>query len=389
MKKLTVVGRGTVGCFTVAHFLRWTDWEIEWMSDPEIKPTAVGEGTTLKIPENLFENVNFMNSDMHEVYATPKLGIWKRGWGKTGSEFYHSFPAGRTGMHFNAVVLQEYLYNKLIKNPRVVVKESNVTSYDDLDSDFVMVCTGSPSDEDLNNYFDIRHNIPVDSCVVFQCPWNYPIFNYTATFAKSHGWVFGIPLTNRCAIGYLYNRNFATEDEVERDAQDILQQFDLIPASINKIKFNNYIRKRNYNRKVCYNGNASFFLEPLEATSTTTADDVNRMAWDMWMCNITPDDANKKYKTMMDSVESMICLHYISGSCYKNKFWDHAKKISRKKIQEQFAYKTEFYQIVKGSLESKSDLDVFYKDVGTWNIPSYKTNIESLGIRNTLIKMMN
>lgn len=388
MKKLIVVGRGTVGCFTVAHFLRWTDWEIEWMYDSEIKPAAVGEGTTLTIPRNLHNTVNFMNSDMSDVQATLKLGIWKRGWGEAGTEFYHSFPVGHTGMHFNALVLQEYLFEKLIKNPRVTINENNVTSYDDLDSDYVMVCTGSPNKEDLDKHFNIKQSIPVNSCKVFHSPWDFPKFDCTVTFARQHGWVFGIPLQNRCSVGYLYNKDYATEEEIESDVQDVLKEFNLTPNRTNKLSFNNYVRKRNFNQKVCYNGNSSFFLEPLEATSTTIADDINRLAYDMWCGNITLTHANERYNTMLSNVESMICMHYMSGSSYKNKFWEYAKSLGTSKIQEEFKNKTEFFEIIKATLASQSELDFFDNEVGTWNINSYKTNIKNLGIVDQLTEMI-
>ena len=35
MKKITIIGRGTAGCVAVTHFLRWTDWEIDWVFDIE------------------------------------------------------------------------------------------------------------------------------------------------------------------------------------------------------------------------------------------------------------------------------------------------------------------------------------------------------------------
>lgn len=59
MKKLAIIGAGTAGCLTVSHFLRFTDWTIDWYIDSSIKPQAVGEGSNLILPKALYNNVNF------------------------------------------------------------------------------------------------------------------------------------------------------------------------------------------------------------------------------------------------------------------------------------------------------------------------------------------
>jgi len=386
MKRLTVVGRGTVGCLAVSHFIRWTDWEINWVHDPVIQPTAVGEGTTLVFPRSLAQNVDFDSTDMLAIGATPKLGIWKRGWGN-GTEFYHSFPSGLTGMHFNAVQFQHHMFNKLTQNRRITVIESNETDYENLDSDYVMVCTGSPTT--LTDEYIIKDRIPVNSCVVFQCPWDNPRFNHSMTFARQHGWVFGIPLKNRCSIGYLYNKDLATSDMIKDDIADLLTEFNLTPESTRELSFNNYARVTNFTDKVCYNGNASFFLEPLEATSTSLADDIIRISYDVWAGISNPKRANATYHSSLSEIESMICLHYFSGSEYDTKFWEYARQLTEVKISEDFLQKTPIAFIIKHSLYQLDDFHTpFSRDVGTWASRSFNKNIHGFGIADKLIEMI-
>ena len=84
MKKITIVGRGTVGCLAVSHFLRWTPYEIEWLFDPNINPVPVGEGTNLALPQSLYENLDFDGYHFDQIHSTPKLGIWNyRDWETT------------------------------------------------------------------------------------------------------------------------------------------------------------------------------------------------------------------------------------------------------------------------------------------------------------------
>jgi hypothetical protein len=381
-KKLAIVGRGTVGCLAVSYFLRWTDWDIEWIYDPEIEPAAVGEGTTLVLPYALFHNVDFDGRDMDNISATVKMGIWKRNWG-TGNEFYHTFPAGAVGMHFNAVQFQKYMFDKLSKNDRIKHTEGHASDYENLHCDYVMVCTGSPNALDAG--YMTREHIPVNAAYVNQCPWDYAKFNYSVTFAKKHGWVFGIPLQNRCAIGYIYNSNFTSLDEIKEDVQDVLDEFGLTPNVTRELRFRNYSKKINFTEKVCYNGNASFFLEPLEATSTGFADSVIRLAHSVWGGQMTPEYANELYQQSIDETESIISLHYYAGSVYNSAFWDNAQKVGEEQIVNDFKNHTAVANIIKHSMQTELP---YGHDVGPWNTRSFRMNVRELGLTDKITALI-
>lgn len=381
--KLTVVGRGTVGCFTVAHFLRWTDWEIDWIYDPNIQPTAVGEGTTLDLPKSLFDSLGFDSNDMEALDSTVKLGIIKRNWGN-GNRFVHTFPSGSVGMHFNAVSFQNYVFDRLKHNSRVKLEECSIMP-EEIDSDYVIVCTGTPLDFSTTETVE---SIPVNACWVSQCPWDYARFTYTLTWATKYGWIFGIPLKNRCAIGYLYNSDITDLDNVKKDAEEILKELDLTPSVQRQINFRNYKRKVNFTDRIVYNGNASFFLEPLEATSTGFADKINRNAFDLWENRTSADRCNSFYHDELNNIESMINLHYLAGSVFKNEFWNYASTIAEKRLKSVLSENGKFRDIIWKSLTSKNFYDNLDKDVGSWNIRSFKQNMDGLGIRDKILKMI-
>jgi len=383
MKKLTIIGRGTVGCLAATHFLRHTDWKIDWLYDPTITPVSVGEGTTLIFPRSLAVNIDFNSEDVENIGGTTKLGAWKKNWGH-GKEFKHSFPSGATGIHFNAVYFQQYLFEKLSKHHRIKTAESNVVDFENIDSDFVMVCTGTPKNFDSDYY--IHNHIPVNACLVLQCPWEYSKFNYTVTFAKKYGWVFGIPLQKRCSIGYIFNKNFATEDQILEDVEDLLKEFQLTPSSKSLINFRNYSKKMNFNNRIAYNGNVSYFLEPLEATSTGFSDSVNRLAYDKWASNFSDEVVNNLFNQEISDIESMICMHYYAGSIYKNEFWDYAKDISYNKLKKAFTNNGDFCKIIYNALSSNNILDTYNRDVGQFSLRSYKINIEGLNLKEKLLK---
>jgi hypothetical protein len=390
MKKIAIVGRGTVGCLSVAHYLRWTDWEIDWYYDPKIEPTPVGEGTNLTLPKNLSETLDFDSIVMDKISAIPKLGIWKRNWG-SGGEFKHTFPSPYYGIHFSAVQFHDYYFDKLRSDHRVRTIETNVIDHEKIDADHVMICTGSPKNFDDYN---LCETIPVNSAMIFQCPWELPKFLYTLTFAKKYGWVFGIPLKNRCAIGYIFNENFCTDEEIEDDVKDILQEFNLVPSLKRRLKFNNYVRKVNFSDRVCYNGNASFFLEPMEATSTGLAVYNNKISLSLWKIKeIDLNRANYLYTKMLNEIESMILLHYYSGSVYDNEFWKYAKNSAHEKINSDFKNKNLFSQAIKRTINSSNFHDNFSfekeTEIGTWPLRSFKQNIDGLNIREDMEKLIS
>ena len=111
-KKLAIIGKGTAGAFALTHFLHWTDWDVTVYHDPNIKTQPVGEGSDLVLPSGLAVNINFQHEDLQKLDGTPKLGIKKVGWGKTGHEWVHGFPPPSVGYHFSALKFQDYVFEK-------------------------------------------------------------------------------------------------------------------------------------------------------------------------------------------------------------------------------------------------------------------------------------
>ena len=50
--KLSIIGRGTVGCLTALKFSN-EGFDIDWYQDPHIQPLSVGEGADLSLPHFL------------------------------------------------------------------------------------------------------------------------------------------------------------------------------------------------------------------------------------------------------------------------------------------------------------------------------------------------
>lgn len=359
-KKIAIKGRGTAGAFSVTHFLRWTDDEIDWYFDPTKPTQAVGESTNLILSESLSSNIGFHFSDLPAVNGTYKRSIYKKGWGARGLEFEHPFLPPSTAIHIDCLKFQDYILDYVKDNLRVNIIPENINS-DDIDANHILDCSGRPTNYDD---FILSEHIPVNSTHVIQCSWNnsMPTFDYTLMLARPYGWVFGIPLQTRCSMGYLYNKNISSLEEVKNDLLEVIEEFGNklgFKPTGDTITFNfsSYYKKNNFDKRIAFNGNASFFLEPMEASSIGMMDKVHRIAYDHWYNDMSVDECQMKYTRHIHNTEHFIGMHYAAGSIYNNEFWTFAKNkginsLKRAIKDEQFML---FYENSKKYLNVKND----------------------------------
>ena len=371
-KKIAIIGKGTAGCLTAGHYAFWTNWDIDWYYDSNIKAQSVGEGSLGFFPRVLYESFSLTCDDMSSFDGTIKLGIHKLNWSNEGGDFKHLFRASEYAYHFNAVKLQNIMISKLLNNPRINIIDRNV-NHSEIDADYILDCSGRP--HSYESCYKAEY-IPVNSVHVNQCYWEYPKFQYTLTIARPYGWVFGIPLHNRCSIGYMYNNNINTIEEVKEDIKEIFKQWNLIPSQdTNSFSFNNYYRKKAFeDGRIAYNGNACFFLEPMEATSISTIALLYRYTFDIWVDGFDENVANDLWIKQMKSTETMIMMHYLSGSMFNTEFWIYANEKAIK------CYENSYNDIMlKNIIKGKSD-----KAYGFWPQSSWDHHIEKLKIRKIL-----
>jgi hypothetical protein len=387
-KKLAVLGRGTAGVLSMAQLINRgpvaQDAEIEWYFDSNVKPQAVGEGSTLDVPSTLLKTIGFFHNNLHRIDGTVKQSIRKMNWGK-GNDFYHPFPPPAVGYHFNAIELQKYIFEKL--KDQVTLIDQNITS-DQIDADYIIDCSGTPTNADD---IETTKYIPVNAAYVTQCYWELPRFFDTLTIARPYGWVFGIPLKNRCSIGYMFNDNINSVEEVKEDVKNIFDEFNLIPSTTtNELHFRNYHRKVNFTERVAYNGNASFFLEPLEATTLSAVILVNKLAHDIIKNPSWKSRNNFMYLDRLKKTERMIMFHYFAGSKFKTPFWDYAEERGRTCLEEAVTdnnwmkkYELSKQVDIKNTTGLVDELQrMNYKDNGgeDWSTWNYYANLSSMGL---------
>lgn len=374
MKKIAVIGKGTAGSLTYNHFKHYTDFEIDVYYDSNKKEQAVGEGTTLNIPEELNITLGTEFHDLPKIDGNFKTSILYEGFGPT--DYHHTFFMPNISIHMNAVKLQEYIYEK--RKGEVNFIDKNIDDYNDIDSDYVIDCSGTPKDLSGDEYFAGEY-IPVNTALVKQCSWNSPQFTHTLTKAMKHGWVFGIPLANRISFGYLYNRDINNKEEIKEELDQLIHQYNLVnDLGSSHIEFNNYFKKQNYTDRIAWNGNASFFLEPMEATSLATVEEINRRIFDITHGVKTLEKANQEYYYWFKQVQDIITMHYLAGSKYDTEFWSHAKKLAT----ECLSIKSPEWQRILYNLDNPNFR--LQQSYGSWGMESVRQNVNSLGIRDLL-----
>lgn len=384
-KKIAVVGRGTAGCLSFLHWHHFNgielDAEIEWIYDSNIPSVPVGEGTDLNIPVQLGIKANFNTHDLLSIGGTPKLGIQKEDWNGSGS-YLNPFPVGQQGIHMDAGELQKWVFNKFGRHVKCI--DQNVKSVDDVDADHVMMAVGTPPELSESDFY-VSNFIPVNSAYVTQCDWpnGFPHFLSTLAIARPWGWVFGIPLQKRCSIGYIFNGDITEIETIKEDVKHVFERYNVIPTEkTNTIRFNNYYRKNPISERVSYNGNSCFFLEPLEATSLSSAYVVDTLSWHRWFGQRDDYTVNDMFRKKMKQIETIICAHYWAGSIYKNEFWDMAQEKGRKKLEETCQNETykEWLKLAASSPDKISKDQEF----GTWDKGIWNINIGQLGLNEKI-----
>ena len=371
LKKATVIGRGTAGALSYLKLLELRhitggSLEIEWYYDSSTKAMAVAEGTTPKFSHTLAGVPGLsVGTDMHKLDARPKHGIEYENWGR--SNFVHPFDMGYHGVHFNASKFQQHVFEHCTDAPGVSLIDANV-SHDDIDSGVIVDCTGAP--KSLEDY-DIPKYIPVNAVHVTQCSWpDGPKGLHTKTIARPWGWVFVIPLLTRCSVGYLYNHDITSLDQVKADVENVFDELGVTPTeTTNSFPFNNYVRKKLVDGRVVYAGNSGFFLEPMEATTLDCVDRVLNCIDQ----NPLQEAWNPFLKLLFQEVEYFIMMHYAAGSKWNNEFWDFATERGRLAMEE--AMRTPLFKDLY--TVGRPTQNIGY--VPYFGSESYKLNQEGLG----------
>ena len=339
MNKIAIIGAGSAGILSTCHMLSYlpTDWQVSLIHDPSIKSLGIGESTNPSFCNIIGTGIDFnLLLDIDDLDGTYKFGTKFINW--RDHDIMNPLIGGSFAIHFDTHKFKDFAIPRLKEKWQERFKEitGTVTSLVNKNThaeivvddtvhqfDYVIDCTGFPKD-----YTDYTiSELPLNRCLVhnIMAPGNW---EYTGHKATRNGWMFEIPLTTRKSYGYLFNDCITTVDEAK---QDFANEIGVQVKELNDIeyKFTPYYANEIFDGRICKNGNAAMFFEPMSANSLWAYFNINALLCNYIVGHIgNPAYVNEKFKTNAEAVEEMIAYFYHGGSKYDTEFWKSAVNIS-------------------------------------------------------------
>jgi hypothetical protein len=364
MKKISIIGAGSAGLFSASNCTYiLPDWEIELIHDPSIPPEKVGQGTVPGITDILHRvyGIDWYNNP---IKATQKTGIMYKNWGKKHEKFFHPFPMNFLAMHYNVKDLRDYI----LSSNRFKVIESNIKDYGDIDSDYIIDCTGKP--KELSNHTILKN--PINSVILANKSGKEDDLIWTDCIATPDGWCFRIPNPDSVSYGYLYNNEITDTESAKNNFRNL---FNVEPED--NFSFLNYLSNDTIiDDRILLNGNKLVFLEPLEANSNALYMQASDLYIEYMLGNISKQTVNNEIRLYTKQVENFLLWHYQSGSIYETPFWDYASS---------FSFFDPNFNKFHTRAKNKSMLEVWHSmermkipdSYGQWFLPSFKNWIDN------------
>ena len=167
--------------------------------------------------------------------------------------------------------------------------------------------------------------LKMKEAIVFPTPEEDEIPLWTLAKAMNAGWLFRIPVQGRKGNGYIFDSDFITAEEAQREAESYLGHGVEVAKNI---KFDPGALDRPWISNVCAIGLSASFVEPLEASSIGTS--INQsflLAQRIVNYNQESIDRyNAEVGAIMDNIRDFIALHYITDR-RDTSFWQEVATI--------------------------------------------------------------
>ncbi len=388
--KIAIIGTGTGGILSLCHCLTHLDsnsWQVYSINDPNKPILGIGESTSTQIPCALHDAVGFtLLENANELDATLKLAVKFSKW--RDRDFYNHMNLPSYAIHFDNQSLKGFTFKRfeeLYENfhtihgnvDRIESREDEALvsiNGDDYKFDYVIDCGGYP--EDYSDY-TFSKCISVNNCLTYNIkePGN---FNYTEHKATPNGWLFGIPLQSRQGWGYLYNDTITKKEDAIKDFKENYFP-DIDVSNIREFKFKSYVANTIFDGRILKNGNRALFYEPIEAFSGYFYEQVLRYFFDYLRGVYNIEKTNDTMLEKANEIELAIAYIYHGGSIYNTPFWEHAKKISKIKLNRDREWKWHCRSIREMKKEDPKGLKARYDGVGAFSIKNWIDLERNLG----------
>jgi glycine/D-amino acid oxidase-like deaminating enzyme len=215
------------------------------------------------------------------------------------------------------------------------IRSIQTREHGEIVADLFIDCTGFRGlliNQTLNEPFiPFAASLPCDSAIATQVPTDSErdgINPFTTASALSAGWVWNIPLFERCGTGYVYSSAFISKEEAEREFRRHLGPFsDRCRASHIKMRVG---RNRNSWVNNCVAiGLSSGFVEPLESTGLFFIQHgIDQLVQYLPGPVIESENVRSYNRTVgdcIDGIRDFLTLHYFASSRMDTEFWKATK----------------------------------------------------------------
>ena len=207
-------------------------------------------------------------------------------------------------------------------------------------------------------------------------PWH----PYTTSSTMDHGWCWRIDFATQINCGYVYSSSFVSDDDA---ATELQAKYPRIGDSLRVIHFPSRRVERFWTHNVIAIGNASGFVEPLQATALQLIVEQARFAAEAVFDCGSPqnlhvpqsaiDTENRRFSRLWDDVRDFLSIHYRFNKLRDTNFWRHCREHTDLGTVADFV---DFYQHV-GPNDSARDL-VYER--GVFGLTNYALTLMGLSV---------
>ena len=196
-------------------------------------------------------------------------------------------------------------------------------------------------------FIDMSDHLLNNSAVAAQVPNDDAatgVEPYTSSIAMSSGWTWKIPMLGRFGSGYVYSKDFISQDEATLEFAN-LWGLDPDKTEFNHVRFRVGRNRRAWVRNVVSIGLASCFVEPLESTGIyfiyAAIYQLAKHFPDRRFDPILAERFNTEIETMFDDTRDFLQAHFYYSPRVDTPFWRANKELH---LSDNIKHKVEMFK---------------------------------------------
>ena len=341
---------------TIKNGIKFTNWNGDnksyfhpFMDDNNLNNFSITDFNKNGVTSiNLFEILNGKSLDDSCFSAlashnnSVKFSINKNLDNKNDNAINHFNSLGTFALHFDAVLLAKFLkrtamyrgvrfvdaeVDEILTDEDGYITGLKTTNEKQFESNFVFDCSGFKrkiiGEFYKSEWKSYSESLPMKRAIVFTIEnTSNNIPPYTDSIAMKNGWMWKIPVQGRFGCGYVFDSDFATDDEIKKELEEY---FGNPIEVVNSFNFDAGRYEKTWIKNCIAIGLSAGFVEPLEATSIMTS----ILSLEEHIINnlgaISKNDFyinrfNERVNKLHDDTKNFIYLHYLTKRT-DSEFW--------------------------------------------------------------------